>query len=176
MFEREFDDAPDFEEIPDLNFFQDACASMARNACILLKAAGEPVTSHNVLRIIHSLPPTLDHTESEVWRVSYIVRLLHRCAARGSPLHEDLHWYFVTVNVRLPFIAHRMREAAFSGILGGIDWEAAMLQPPEERHPLPVVDDQRRPLGPMAGPGRGVIGKLAGWKTWLTRKKDCRKL
>ena len=135
MIDRDFDDVPDFEEIPELDFFQDACAAMARNTCTLLKAAGEPVTCDNVLRLIHSLPWTAGPVRKRsVAQFLFLRNCFTAAPPRVVRCVVICYWYFVIVNTRLPVSAHRMRLAAFSGILGGIDWEAALRQPPEGPH------------------------------------------
>jgi hypothetical protein len=149
MIDHDTDYTPDFEEVPELDFFEDACMAMARNSCILLKAAGEPVTSDNVLRLIRSLPWTFDQAESDPWRDAYFYQLVRRSGTWGNALRDDLYHYFVIHNTRLSSSAHRMREAAFWGVLGGMDWEAALRQPVVARQPLPVVDYQRQLPVPM---------------------------
>jgi hypothetical protein len=156
MIDRKLDD--DSEEVPSLDFFQDACAAMLRNACILLKAAGEPVTSCNVLRIINCLPCRIGETDEAWWRESYTNKLLDAAAGRTMDykLCADLHWYFVIANTRLSYDAHEMREAAFMGILGGIDWDAARREPPE----VPVMVPEKTPLK------RGWLERWAARRGW----------
>jgi hypothetical protein len=142
------------DDMPAFDFFQDACASLARNVCILLRAAGEPVTTDNILRVVHSMPWTISWTDTDYWKKSYCYQMLSVVKAKDYRLWDRLYDYLVINNTKLSYNATNMREAAFDGILAGIDWETVQRGSSE----VPVTVSEKTPT-------------KRGWlKRWAARR------
>lgn len=146
------DDALD--DIEYFDFFQDACAALARNACLLLRLAGEPVTPENALEIIHSAPRTHAWLDTEFWQRSYCNALLERActrqnSARGLDTWLALHDYFKLYLTRIRPAARRMLDAAFIGVLEEIPWEAPKPGKKPARQPPPLPQPAERRPGPI---------------------------
>jgi hypothetical protein len=131
--------------IPD--FFREGCTAMGRNACDLLRLAGQEVSIPAILRIISSVPYNWRHIQSDGWRgmafdeASKLALDRSKGTADEQRCLEVLDYFFKHVP-ELDRAARQMLEEAFVGVLRGIDPDYAMQVPTRRECPeqFPQLD------------------------------------
>lgn len=111
-------------------YFQEACENLARNASDLMTLVSRHVAVEDVMAIAKSLPKSRDDLTNEEWRRGTLSRALgvaHDRALTEQEMrrHSQLCEYFLDCLPRRAPHAVDMLQAAFAGVLGGIDWTEA---------------------------------------------------
>jgi hypothetical protein len=159
------------DNLEGFDFFQDHCATMARNARLLLKMAGEPVTVANVLMIINTTARHTDDWRDPNWKRMYCWQLMeaaHRrcegCTEAEKATYTRLMEYFIHDVPGLTSGERDMLDAAFLGVLGAVDWDRA--NPAAQRDtPLPGNSLQHQPTE-TAAPAGDEADKRPQRKRW----------
>lgn len=102
-------------------FWREACMTMTRNVCDVLKLAGEPVTPTNVAAIVRSLPLEVEWLDGPgwTWKRGYFYRCMQTIHVR-TPDHlrfQELKDYFFDYFLDREARAQYMIIHSFSGIL-----------------------------------------------------------
>jgi len=129
----------DKEIEPHYVFFKEACETMARKACELLPLAGEPVTAESIAKFVASIPMDRGELSDGSWRDGFFFHSM----AKANDLHPsgqdrarfvELADYFLSFIERERSAALGMLIAAFSGVLGGIEWsDLKQAERPEQK-------------------------------------------
>jgi hypothetical protein len=116
---------------PHYVYFREACETMARNTCELIKLAGGNITAEHVLSIVQNLPRSGEDVVGDTWQSGVLSRVLKLAFERGLPEPEEqkrkqLFEYFLGYIPSRSYCSLDMLQAAFAGVLGGIDWSEAV--------------------------------------------------
>jgi hypothetical protein len=104
------------------DFWTEACESMIRNVCGLLRAADEPVTIDNVARVMQHLPSFGGFEDREWQRESFCFACLMKLARKEPTTKElaDLADYFAIKVPKLTYVTVQMLQESIAGVLRGV--------------------------------------------------------
>lgn len=115
------------EKEPRFAFFREACETMTRNACELLLLAGEPVTAESIAKIVASIPMDCGEWSDGSWRNGFFLYSMTKAndlypSGQARARFMQLAEYFLSFVEHERSTALGMLKAAFTGVLGGIEW------------------------------------------------------
>jgi hypothetical protein len=124
---------------PHTSFLKDGCITLAKNACLLLTMAEEPVTIAGVMMIAKTVARDSSQLMLDEWREGYCGKMLNRaymiCFRRTDPGYPEVFDYFATYLPSRSYHALDMLTNAFIGALDGVDWDSVegVKQPVERK-------------------------------------------
>jgi len=120
---------------PRYAFFEDGCATFARNAIDLLKLAGAPATIAGIKEIVATIPRCPSDVKDDKWRERFCSRMMEAayCSTSGAERERvsELIMYFAGYIPSRPWDALDMLTAAFLGVLRHDDLEPPRAAPLE---------------------------------------------